>query len=59
MQCIRTEEVLKKKERKNKSKLKFVRIMKKLLVQHLIHDDNHHYNSLLIRGGGGIIENLQ
>ena len=25
MQCIRTEEVLKKKERKNKSKLKFVK----------------------------------
>ena len=58
MQCIRTEEVLKKKKEKNKSKLKFVKIMKKLLVQHLIHDDNHHYK-LSINPGGGIIENLQ
>ena len=32
--------------------------MKKLLVQHLIHDDNHHYK-LSINPGGGIIENLQ
>ena len=35
------------------------RIMKKLLVQHLIHDDNHHYKLSINPGGGGIIENLQ
>ena len=27
--------------------------MKKLLVQHLIHDDNHHYKLSINPGGGG------
>ena len=47
------------KERKNKSKLKFVKNNEETIVQHLIHDDNHHYKLSINPGGGGIIENLQ
>ena len=42
------------KERKNKSKLKFVKNNEETMVQHLIHDDNHHYKLSINPGGGGV-----